>query len=75
MTWIDRHGWPLTYFKNRPVLNALRWLLHVSLWKTFKTSRCWVRDGSGGLQYISPGLPSPDTPICDCFVSGKQETA
>lgn len=30
-----RDGWPLEGIKNRPVLNALRFVLHAALWRTF----------------------------------------
>jgi len=26
--WCDRQGWPLMRIRGRPILNAIRWLIH-----------------------------------------------
>jgi len=31
---IDKRGWPVEFFKNRPVLNFIRMLLHMDIIKT-----------------------------------------
>ena len=42
----DRYGWPVERIKGRPITNAIRLLLHTSLWQTWRWSlrdcRCSV---------------------------------
>ena len=47
--WIDRHGWPVEFFRGRPVLNFLRWCLWASIWKTWRHRGRWRRIGNGGI--------------------------
>lgn len=36
----DRLGWPVERIKGRPVTNAIRLLLHTSLWQTWRHRNC-----------------------------------
>ena len=49
MIWLDRTGYPLVRIKHRPVVNMIRWLLHVSLWNSFRMRGRWQRVQRGGL--------------------------
>ena len=49
IVWLDKYGFPLTYFKNRFILNTLRFVLHVSLIKTFSQIGRWQRKSAYGL--------------------------
>lgn len=32
----DKLGWPVMTFKNKPVLNFFRYIIHFSIWQTFR---------------------------------------
>lgn len=65
MVWLDKNGWPLTYFKGRPVVNFFRWLFRASVVKSVAWRGRWVYTRPGALSYMSPGLPSGDTLCCE----------
>ena len=47
MIWLDKHGWPVVFIKNRRIINTARWLLHVSLWTSIRQRHRW--------EYVGPG--------------------
>jgi len=65
MVWLDKNGWPLTYFKGRPVVNFFRWLFRASVVRSVAWRGRWVYTRPGALSYMSPGLPSPNAEVVD----------
>lgn len=43
LIWVDKGGWPVTYFKGRPITNFIRWMLHAK-------RRAWWFRVDGGLR-------------------------
>lgn len=41
VVWVDSYGWPVTGFRNRPITNFLRHLIHG------RKRAIWWRDGDG----------------------------
>ncbi len=40
--WITKLGWPVTWYRNRPVTNFIRWMLHA------RGRAWWYRSDEGG---------------------------
>jgi len=35
----DKWGWPIEYVKGHPIKRIIRYLIHISLWQTWKRRR------------------------------------
>lgn len=44
----DRWGWPVETCKGHPVRAVIRYLIHTSLWQTFRKRRVAAHPGAAG---------------------------
>lgn len=66
--WVDRYGWPVTWFRNRPITNAIRWVL-------FARGRAWwYRNANGGC-YPCIWVKQPDGSSVPTMDDGRSAAA
>ena len=43
MIWLDKHGWPVEFIRNRRITNLIRWLFHARLCLSIRQRNRWQR--------------------------------